>query len=352
MQDQRTLDLPPSAMAFSLGEPNNTATSRILPAVSRGQGGYDFAATTAMLLVHVVAIVGAWLIKPTLGLFAIAVASYYLRMFAITAGYHRYFAHRAFRTSRVFQFILAWLGACSTQRGALWWAAHHRDHHRHSDQAGDLHSPVRDGFFWSHIGWILHTSSTKTPRHNIRDFEKFPELWWIEDHPLVPPIVYGAILLALGGLPCLIWGYFVATTALWHGVFFINSLAHVWGSRRYNTTDTSRNNLALALLTMGEGWHNNHHHFQSAARQGFFWWEIDLSYYLLLLLNRFGIVWNLKAVPIQMLVPDRAPELAAAEPMRRQRGPSRSTRLRSAKWSEWDSMARSASGQAKRDVSP
>jgi stearoyl-CoA desaturase (delta-9 desaturase) len=283
----------------SSAPPASTPGSDIAPA--SGSRGWSRPAIVAMGLVHLVAVLAVWFAPPTWPLVALAVASYFLRMFGITAGYHRYFAHRAYRTSRGFQFALACLGGSSAQRGALWWAAHHRDHHRCSDQPGDVHSPLRDGFWWSHIGWVLHTSSDATAHGNVRDFQRFPELGWLDRWHLVPPVAYATLLFAVGGLPWLLWGFFVSTVALWHGTFVINSLAHVWGSRRYETTDGSRNNPWLALLTLGEGWHNNHHHFQSAARQGFFWWELDVSYLALRLLAVFGIVWKLKAVPERLL---------------------------------------------------
>jgi len=243
-----------------------TAMPAVSSPVSPRQGRYDRVAIAMMILVHLVALVGIWLFPPTAPLLAVLAVSYFARMFGITAGYHRYFSHRAFRTSRAVQFLLALLGGMATQRGALWWAAHHRDHHRHSDQEGDVHSPLREGFLWSHIGWIVHDSSTPTIHENIRDFTKFPELRWLDRWHLAPPVLLGAGLLLAGGLPWLVWGFFVATVLVWHGVFAINSLAHVWGSRRFPTSDGSRNNVLLAWLTLGEGWHNNHHHFQSSAR--------------------------------------------------------------------------------------
>src|SRR5579862_2284329 len=224
----------------------------------------------------------------------VALALYYVRMFGITAGYHRYFSHRSYKTSRAFQFVLALLGALSTQKGVLWWAGHHRDHHKYSDQPEDIHSPLQKGFWWSHVGWILCHKYEDTKIDRIRDFAKYPELRWLNKYHLVPPVALAVLLFVIGGAPLLVWGYFVSTTILWHGTFTINSLSHVFGSRRYTTTDTSRNNWALALLTMGEGWHNNHHYYMSSANQGFFWWEVDASYYVLKALSWFGVVWDLR----------------------------------------------------------
>jgi stearoyl-CoA desaturase (Delta-9 desaturase) len=236
-------------------------------------------------------------------------ALYYGRMFFITAGYHRYFAHRTFKTSRFFQFLLALGGATSAQKGVLWWASHHRNHHKFSDQPEDVHSP-RKGFWWSHIGWILCTKYES--RVKINDFSKYPELRWLDRYHLVPPTVLGAIVFLLGGAPALFGGFFLSTVLLYHGTFVINSLTHVWGSRRYVTSDTSRNNFLLALITNGEGWHNNHHYYQSSANQGFFWWEIDVSYYLLKLLSAFRLVWDLRTPSKKVIASNRVKQSEAA----------------------------------------
>ncbi|MGQ0508209.1 MAG: acyl-CoA desaturase [Myxococcaceae bacterium] len=224
----------------------------------------------------------------------VCVGLYYFRMWAITAGYHRYFSHRAYKTNRVFQFLLAFFGTTSVQKGVLWWAAHHRHHHRESDQEADIHSPIQRGFLWSHMGWILCAKYNETRYENIRDFARFPELRWLNKYYLVPPVLLAIALYMIGGFSMLIWGFFISTTLLWHGTFTINSLSHVFGSRRYKTTDTSRNNWLLALITCGEGWHNNHHYHQNTANQGWFWWEVDLSYYALKALSVFGIVSDLR----------------------------------------------------------
>ncbi len=242
------------------------------------------------------------------GVLALAAATFWLRLFAITAGYHRYFSHRAFRTSRAFQLVLAVLGASATQKGPLWWAAGHRRHHKYSDLPGDMHSP-RDGFWYSHQGWILDTRWEETELERIRDFAKFPELVWLNRWHFVPPLALAALCFALAGLPGVIWGYVISTVALWHATYSINSLAHRWGTRPFPTEDTSRNNFVLALLTLGEGWHNNHHWYMTSARQGFRWWEVDITYYALRALALCGVVWDLREPPAEML---RAP--AATRP--------------------------------------
>jgi stearoyl-CoA desaturase (delta-9 desaturase) len=222
---------------------------------------------------------------------------YFFRMWAVTTGYHRYFSHRTFKTSRAFQFVLAVLGSLCLQKGCLWWAAHHRHHHRESDQAADVHSPIQRGFWWSHMGWILCDKYVATRFESIKDFARFPELRFLNTFYWIPPVLMAAGLYAWGGASMLVWGFAVSTTLLWHGTFTINSLSHVFGKRRYKTTDTSRNNWLLALITMGEGWHNNHHYHQNTANQGWFWWEVDVSFYVLRLLQALGIVWDVKTPP-------------------------------------------------------
>ena len=231
---------------------------------------------------------------------ALCLSLFYLRMFGITAGYHRYFAHRSYKTGRVFQFALAWIGCMAIQKGPLWWAAGHRRHHQFSDQPGDMHSP-REGFWWAHQGWIFDGRWDKTEVDRISDFARVPELVWLNRWHVVPPIVLAIACYAIGGLSGLVWGFAISTTLLWHSTYAINSLAHIWGSRRYDTGDDSRNNLFLALLTLGEGWHNNHHHYMASARNGFFWWEIDISYYLLRGLEALGLVHDLR-VPSERIL--------------------------------------------------
>ncbi len=223
-----------------------------------------------------------------------------IRMWGITAGFHRYFAHRTFRTSRVFQFVMAVIATSATQKGPLWWAGHHRTHHKYSDQPGDVHSP-REGFWWSHQGWIFDGRWDHTPTSDIKDFARYPELVWLNRWHVVPPALLAVLCYAIGGFSGLIWGYAISTTVLWHLTYSINSLAHRWGTRRYDTTDDSRNNLLLALLTFGEGWHNNHHHYMASTRQGFFWWEVDVTYYILRALAAAGVVWDLREPPASVV---------------------------------------------------
>jgi stearoyl-CoA desaturase (delta-9 desaturase) len=239
---------------------------------------------------------------------------YAVRMFALTGFYHRGFSHRTFHASRPVQLLFALIGASCVQRGPLWWAAHHRNHHRDADTPRDPHSPRMRGFLWSHMGWFLTRRAFRTDLKRVADLAKYPELRWLDRYDIAVPVVLAGAVFALGaalhrfapqlgtdGPQLLVWGFFVSTVVLFHATVTINSLAHRWGTRRFATPDDSRNNVLLALLTFGEGWHNNHHRFPAAARQGFRWWEIDLTWYGLRLLALLGLIRNLKPVPARVL---------------------------------------------------
>jgi len=239
-----------------------------------------------------------------------AIFLYLIRMFAITGFYHRYFSHKTFKTSRAGQFIFAVIGNSSMQRGPLWWAATHRHHHKHSDHEEDIHSPVVSGFLWSHIGWLTSMKNFPTAYKSIPDLSKYPELVFLNRYDQTVPFAYGILMLIVGftleklfpasGVTMgqfFIWTFFISTTVLLHGTLFINSLAHVWGKRRYDTSDDSRNSWLLTFITLGEGWHNNHHRYPHSVRQGFRWWELDFTYYGLKLLSFTGLIWDLRPVP-------------------------------------------------------
>ena len=264
--------------------------------------------------VHVAAVVGIALVGWSWKGAALAVALYYVRMFGFTGGYHRYFSHRTYRTSRAFQLVLALLAQRSVQKGALWWAAHHRDHHKYSDTPKDPHSYRDYGFWYSHVGWILSSETEETDYSRISDLARYPELRWLNNWHVVPAVVLAVGLWLVGSWPALVWGFFVSTTLLWHGTFTINSLSHMWGKRRYSTTDDSKNNPVLAIVTMGEGWHNNHHYYPRSVRQGFHWWQIDMTYYVLRALALVGIVWDLH-VPSQKVI-DGDVEVRVRKPAR------------------------------------
>jgi stearoyl-CoA desaturase (Delta-9 desaturase) len=245
-----------------------------------------FAFHLALALVFVTGVQWQWVL--------LAFGSYAVRMMAMSAGFHRYFSHRAFRTNRLVQFGLAFVAQASWQRGVLWWATHHRQHHKHADTEIDVHSPVRRSFWWSHAGWLLSKRHDKTDYDAIKDFSRFPELVWLNEHPLVPLLTGLVIAGFAGGLPAIVWACVVPTVLVWHASLSVNSVSHLFGSRRYLTPDTSRNSLLIALLTFGEGWHNNHHSAQATARLGWFWWELDFTWYALELASWVGVVRDLR----------------------------------------------------------
>jgi len=270
------------------------AATASLRQMRRTLAGYSYGAIVPFGLLHL-GCLAVFFVHFRWTYLALATASYLVRMFFVTAGYHRYFSHRSFKLNRANQFLLAFMAQTSSQKGVLWWAAHHRDHHQNSDQESDIHSPMRQGLWWSHMGWIISNDYDAFNEQRIRDFSKFSELRWLNRWHWVPTALMGAAFFLIGGVGVFVWGYVVATVMLFHGTFSINSLAHVWGWRRYETPDQSRNNFWLALITMGEGWHNNHHKFMYACRQGLRWWELDFTYYLIKLLSWVRIVRDVRA---------------------------------------------------------
>ena len=272
----------------------------------------NWSESTAFFLVHLTCILVIWAGFSWVALIAFLI-TWGVRMFGITAGYHRYFAHRTYKTSRFFQFSLAFLGSSAAQKGPLWWAANHRHHHLYSDTENDVHSPTQQGFWWSQVGWILCNKYKDTKLNLVKDLAKFPELRFLNRHHLIAPVILAVFMTGLGmmlnyyfpalntsGFQMLIWGFFISTTFLYHSTFTVNSLTHVFGRQRFDTGDDSKNNLFIALLTMGEGWHNNHHRFPASERQGFYWWEIDMSHYTLRILSWFKIVSELRGPPARV----------------------------------------------------
>jgi len=278
---------------------------------------FNWVRALPFVVLHLLALL-AFVVEFSWFAFWLCLGLFWLRMFAITAFYHRYFSHRSYKTNRFWQFMFALLGNMAAQRGPLWWAAHHRAHHQYSDTHKDLHSPVQNGFWWSHVGWFTCDASFQTQTHRINDFNKFPELRWLDRYDIFAPLLLITILFSLGaileafapemnvtGLQLVVWGFFVSTVFLFHSTVTINSLGHIWGRKRFNTKDESRNNWLLGLLTLGEGWHNNHHRYAVSTRQGFYWWEIDITFYLLKLMSYVGIVYDLKPVPKHILAEGR-----------------------------------------------
>jgi len=273
----------------------------------------DWLRIIPFILLHIVAFVGVFATGFSWIAIVVFVLSYVLRMFAITGFYHRYFSHRTFKTSRLMQLVFAVLGLTATQRGPLWWAAHHRHHHKHADTHDDPHAPLH-GLWWSHAGWFLSRRHYQSDYEQVADLTRFPELRWLDRHELMIPVLYAMFMFGLGYVlqhtwpelgtgpwQLLCWGYFLSTVVLIHITLTINSLAHCWGRRRYETRDDSRNNWFLALLTLGEGWHNNHHHYPGSVRQGFYWWEVDVTYYLFKAMSSIGLIYDLKRVPPALL---------------------------------------------------
>lgn len=272
------------------------------PDGASGTGRDDILYPSAIpfLLVHLGCLAAIWT-GITWPAIALCVTLYWLRMFAVTAGYHRYFSHRAYATGRAFQFILAFLAQSTAQKSVLWWAAKHRHHHLHSDTQDDVHSPRHEGFLYSHVGWVFARKHDTADLGKVPDLARFPELRWLHRYELTPAFVLAALCFLIAGWPGLVVGFLWSTVLVYHATFCINSLAHVRGRKRYVTGDDSRNNWLLALATMGEGWHNNHHAYPSSVRQGFRWWEVDASWYLLKLLEALGIVRDLKSPPERVL---------------------------------------------------
>jgi stearoyl-CoA desaturase (Delta-9 desaturase) len=275
---------------------------------ARGEDEYHddiiYPGAIPFVLVHLMCFAAIWT-GVTLQALGICVALYFIRMFGATAGYHRYFSHRTYKTSRVGQFLLALLAQSTAQRGVIWWAAKHRDHHLHSDTELDVHSPKHRGFLYAHMGWIFRRNQDQVDLDKVKDLTRYPELVLLERHPYLIPAALAVGCWAVAGMPGLIVGFFWSTTILFHGTFMINSLAHVHGNQRYVTGDDSRNNWWLALITMGEGWHNNHHAYQSSTRQGFRWYEIDLTYYILKMLSWTGLIWDLRDPPRAVIENER-----------------------------------------------
>ena len=294
-------------------EPTDSPSEPIWSPSPTGFRAVDWPKAIPFLLLHAACATVFWVGWSPVAVL-ICLCAIYVRVFALTAFYHRYFSHKAFETSRLVQFLGGFVGCASAQRGPVWWAAHHRHHHRQSDEQGDAHSPRQHGFWWSHMWWFLTPENARTDTRVVKDWTKFPELLWLERNNMLPPVLMAGACFLLGwGLASaspawntgpwqiLVWGFVISTVALYHITYCVNSVAHVIGTRRFNTSDDSRNNWVIALLTWGEGWHNNHHYYQRSARQGFYWWEIDVTYGILVVLSWFKIVWRLHQVPQDVL---------------------------------------------------
>ncbi|MCB0320874.1 MAG: acyl-CoA desaturase [Bdellovibrionales bacterium] len=299
-QEKITLNVRPDSVIQAAGEvskPEKRGQPRLVREIP-------------FVIIHLIPLAALWT-GATFFDWALCFSLYVIRMFFVTAGYHRYFSHRTYQTSRIFQFILAFMAETSAQKGILWWSANHRLHHKYSDTPKDPHSMKIYGFWYSHLGWILGPDYKESRWDLVRDLVKFPELRFLDRFHLLPPVVLALTCMALGGWvnggsPTLMFqagwstlfiGFFLSTVLLYHGTFSVNSLMHRFGRPRYKTGDESKNSWWLAIISLGEGWHNNHHYYQSSTRQGFFWWEYDITYYVLRILALFGVVWGIREVP-------------------------------------------------------
>lgn len=220
----------------------------------------------------------------------------------ISIGYHRLLTHRGFKTSKPFEYFLAMCGSFALEGGPVFWVATHRVHHQHSDGPGDPHTP-RDGGFWAHMGWVLFGDRefNKTPISSkyAPDLAGDPFYCWLTDWHWVPMTVVGLLMIAFVGWGMAAWGMVVRIVAGLHFTWLVNSATHMWGSRRFDTRDDSRNSWWVALLTFGEGWHNNHHAHPVSARHGLAWYELDISWLTLRLLSFLGVVWNVKVAKVR-----------------------------------------------------
>ena len=291
-----------------------------------GRQDLSYAVCVQFLFMHLACLL-AFVTGVSAAAVGVCLALYVVRMFAITAGFHRLFSHRSYKTGRLFQFLLAFVGTASYQKGPLWWSAHHRRHHLHVDTEEDIHSPVMRSAWQSHVGWFLSRESLATDVRLIPNLLKYRELRWLDKYYVLPPVMLAASTFLLGsllgrhfpgsgtsGMQMLVWGFFVSTVLLYHGTFTVNSVAHLFGSRRFETADNSRNNLLVALITLGEGWHNNHHHYPSSERQGFYWWEVDFAHYALRALSWVGVVRDLRRPPEAGSAQARPGALSGARP--------------------------------------
>jgi len=282
---------------------------KILAHAFQDEGNRLLMVSSPIFIMHILAL-GVFFVGFSWIALAAMLFTYVVRVFALTAGFHRYFSHRSFKTSRIFQFVMAWVGTSAAQLGPMWWAANHRHHHQHSDQEADIHSPVIRDAFWAHMGWILCRAYGSIQHDRIKDLNKYPELRFIDRFHVLPVLSLIILLFGVGaglnfyfpalgtsGMQMVMWGFFLSTILVYHVTFCVNSITHIIGNKRFETNDESRNSFWVALLTFGEGWHNNHHRWPLSARQGMYWWEFDLTFLLLRVLEKIGLVWDLKVYP-------------------------------------------------------
>ncbi len=260
----------------------------------------NWVTATFMILFHVGAIAALFFF--TWKAFAVSVLLWWVATsLGIGMCYHRLLTHRGYKTSKWLEYSLTVCATLALEGGPIFWVATHRIHHQFSDREGDPHSPI-DGKWWAHMGWILtgrsmHHDTTTLSRY-VPDLAKDKFHVWITKYHYVPMIVLGVILLAIGGLPFLLWGIFFRTVAGLHATWLVNSATHSWGSRRFKTRDLSTNSWWVALMTWGEGWHNNHHAHPTSARHGLAWYEVDLNWYAIWTLKKLGLARQVYSVDL------------------------------------------------------
>jgi stearoyl-CoA desaturase (Delta-9 desaturase) len=268
-----------------------------------------------LITVHL-ALLTAIVVEPTVLAVVLALVVSRVAGLGITAGFHRGLTHRSFRTGRVFQFLMAAAGCTALQKGPLWWTAHHRLHHQHSDREGDPHSPVRDGFWHGHMGWLFTRDLMHPDPRLVRDLAKFPELVWLDRLWMLPGLLLAAGCYLVAGWSGVVWGFCLGVVAVFQVTFAVNSIGHLWGRRRFDTPEGSRNNLVLGYLAMGDGWHNNHHRVPTSARHGLAWYEFDMTYRMIRLLAWLGLAWEVREPPAAVLAaarPDAGPPAESVE---------------------------------------
>ncbi|MFZ0661689.1 MAG: fatty acid desaturase [Acidobacteriaceae bacterium] len=214
----------------------------------------------------------------------------------IAISYHRQLTHRGFVTPRWVEYAMALCATLALQGGPIYWVAVHRLHHQLTDRPGDPHSP-HDGKWWSHMGWLLQGTlrnrNTLLTRY-APDLSRDSFYRWLSRYHWLPVTALGVGLFLIGGWPWLLWGIFLRVTLGMHVTWLVNSATHIWGSRRFETHDDSRNSWWVALLTGGEGWHNNHHALPVSTSHGMAWYELDFNYWCIRLLGFLGLAKRIK----------------------------------------------------------
>ena len=282
-----------------MAQTTNPLSKPISALDGRREGGIGPMMRPVYLALHLLPLTAFWT-GITIWDALLAFVLFAVRGFLMAGGYHRYFAHRSYKTSRWFQFLMA-AGACTAFRGGpLWWAGLHRHHHHYSDTGDDVHSPAKGGL-WTYAGWLLSGRFTETPYALVPDLAAFPELRWLNRNWLLPPAILGSLVFLVGGWSAFAIGFCLSSAVLLHSLALGDLLVHSFGSRRYDTPDTSRNSYLVSLFFLGEGWHNNHHHYQRSTNQGFFWWEVDGAYTVLRGLALARLVWQLHTPPKNVL---------------------------------------------------